>query len=51
MKSGTTDSQKPWFKVGDYKMLENEVGGSETTKSAEVAGAIKALLKEYNSKS
>ena len=51
LKSGTTDSQKSWFKVGDYKMLENEVGGSETTKSAEVASAIKSLLKEYNSKS
>ena len=51
LKSGTTDSQKSWFKVGDYKMLENEVGGSETTKPAEVAAAIKALLKEYNSKS
>ena len=51
LKSGTTDSQKSWFKVGDYKMLENEVGGSETTKPSEVSDAIKALLKEYNSKS
>lgn len=51
LKSGTTDSQKSWFKVGDYKMLENEVGGSETTKPAEVASEIKALLKDYNSKS
>ena len=51
LKSGTTDSQKSWFRVGDYKMLENEVGGSDTTKPAEVAGAIKALLKDYNSKS
>ena len=51
LKSGTTDSQKSWFRVGDYKQLENEVGGNETTKPAEVAGAIKALLKEYNSKS
>ncbi|MEE1212778.1 MAG: Fic family protein [Treponema sp.] len=50
-KSGTTDSQKSWFRVGEYKQLENEVGGSETTKPAEVADAIKALLKEYNSKS
>lgn len=50
LKSGTTDSQKSWFRVGDYKMLENEVGGSETTKPVEVAGAIKSLLKEYNSK-
>lgn len=51
LKSGTTDSQKSWFRVGEYKQLENEVGGSETTKPAEVADAIKALLKEYNSKS
>jgi hypothetical protein len=27
------------------------VGGSETTKPSEVSDAIKALLKEYNSKS
>lgn len=51
LKFGTTDSQKSWFRVGEYKQLENEVGGSETTKPAEVADAIKALLKEYNSKS
>ena len=52
LKSETTDSQKSWFRVGDYKQLENEVGGGrETTKPAEVAGAIKALLKKYNSKS
>ena len=50
LKSGTTDCQKSWFKVGDYKMLENEVGGCETTKPAEVAAAIKALLAEYNAK-
>lgn len=51
LKSGTTNSQKSWFRVGDYKQFENEVGGSKTTKPAEVAGEIKALLKEYNSKS
>lgn len=51
LKSGTTDSQKSWFRVGDYKMLENEVGGADTTKPAEVPVAIKTLLKEYNSKS
>ena len=51
LKSGTTDSQKSWFRVGEYKQLENEVGGSETTKPAEVVAAIKALLKEYHSKS
>lgn len=51
LKSGTTDSRKSWFRVGDYKMLENEVGGSDTARPAEVAEEIKALLKEYNSKS
>lgn len=51
LKSGTTNSQKSWFRVGDYKQFANEVGGSKTTKPAEVAAAIKALLKEYNSKS
>ena len=51
LKSGTADSQKSWFRVGEYKELENEVGGCETTKPAEVAGAIKELLTEYNSKS
>ena len=50
LKSGTTDSQKSWFKVGDYKMLENEAGGSSTTKPSEVSEAIKTLLKDYNSK-
>ncbi|MDE7228289.1 MAG: Fic family protein [Treponemataceae bacterium] len=50
LKSGATDCQKSWFKVGDYKMLENEVGGCETAKPAEVAAAIKALLADYNAK-
>lgn len=51
LKSGTTDSQKSWFRVGDYKLLENEVGGNNTTNPDDVADAIKALLKEYNLKS
>lgn len=51
LKSGTTDSQKSWFRVGDYKMLENEVDGNNTTNPDDVADAIKALLKEYNLKS
>lgn len=32
-------------------MLENEVGGDATTKSADVAAAMKSLLMEYNAKS
>ena len=50
LKSGTTDSCKSWFKVGDYKMIENEVGGSETTKPSDVPRAVKALLADYNRK-
>ena len=50
LKNGTTDSLKSWFKVGDYKMLENEVGGMETVKPCEVAVKIKDLLTQYNSK-
>ena len=42
---------KSWFKVGDYKMIENEVGGSETVRPEDVATEMKALLADYNSKS
>ena len=51
LKSGTADSQKSWFNVGGYKMLENEVGGEETAKPGDVSKEMKALLAEYNSKS
>ena len=51
LKTGTTDAKKSWFKVGDYKMIENEVGGSETVKPEDVAAEMKALLADYNSKS
>ena len=50
LKTGTTDSQKSWFKTGDYKMLENMVGGIETTKPENVSKEIKTLLEEYNAK-
>ena len=30
LKSGTSDSRKDWFAVGEYKRLPNEVGGQET---------------------
>lgn len=51
LKTGTTNAQKSWFKVGDYKMIENEVGGSETVRPEDVASEMKALLADYNSKS
>ena len=50
LKTGTSDSQKTWFKVGGYKMIANEVGGSETAKPAEVPARMKKLISEYNSK-
>ena len=50
LKSGTSDSRKTWFKVGDYKLLENEVGGMETARPEDVKPRIKALLAEYNAK-
>ncbi len=50
LKTGTTDAQKSWFRVGDYKMLENEVGGNETTKPEDVSYEVKKLLTDYNSK-
>ncbi len=48
LKSGTTDSLKTWFKVGDYKMIDNEVGGKETAKPGEVKSKIIDLLNWYN---
>ena len=35
--------------VGDYKRLENEVGGMATAHPSDVASEIKKLLKSYNS--
>lgn len=51
LKTGTTDAQKSWFKTGDYKMLENQVGGTETVRPENVAAEMKSLLADYNSKS
>ena len=49
LKSGTSDSRKDWFAVGEYKRLPIEVGGLETTAPENVHKEIKSLLKEYNS--
>ena len=48
LKSGTSDSKKDWFMVGDYKRLPNEIGGMDTCPPEEVHKQIKALLSEYN---
>lgn len=48
LKSGTEDSRKSWFRVGEYKKMPNEVGGAETTKPEDVEYEIKKLLSNYN---
>lgn len=49
LKTNTSDSRKPWFAVGDYKRLANEIGGETTTMPEEVHKAVKALLSDYYS--
>lgn len=48
LKSGTSDSSKDWFYVGEYKKLPNEVGGSETCPPKEVAAKMKELISNYH---
>lgn len=50
LKSGTSDSRKDWFVVGDYKKIPNEVGGRDTTAPEEVSTEMKQLLASYNRK-
>lgn len=48
LKSGTSDSAKDWFNVGEYKKLPNEVGGNETCLPKDVASKMKELLSGYH---
>lgn len=48
LKSGTSDSRKDWFAVGDYKRLPNEVGGRETALPEDVASRMQTLLAAYH---
>ena len=49
LKSGTSDSRKTWFNVGDYKKLPNVVGDEETCLPKDVKKNMKELLNSYNS--
>ena len=49
LKTGTSDSRKDWFAVGEYKSLPNEVGGRQTCMPENVHREMKTLLKSYNS--
>ena len=48
LKTGTSDSRKEWFNVGEYKKLPNEVGGRDTTLPENVAAEMETLLETYN---
>ena len=50
LKTYTSDSRKPWFRIGDYKLKPNIVGGIETTPPSKVQYEIEELLKDYRDK-
>ncbi len=50
LKSGTSDSRKDWFAVGDYKRLPNEVGGEKTCEPELVHESMERLIDGYNAK-
>lgn len=50
LKNNTEDSTKPWFKVGDYKLLDNVAGNFETTPKDKVKDEMKRLISKYNQK-
>jgi Fic family protein len=49
LKTGTSDAQKAWFAVGEWKKLANEVGGIQTTRPENVDKEMDNLLNRYNS--
>lgn len=50
LKSGTSDERKDWFRVGEYKLLPNEVGGNDTSLPENVHRDMEIILKEYNAR-
>ncbi len=50
LKSGTSDSRKDWFRIGEYKLKPNIVGDKETSAPEEVEPDIRKLLIDYNVK-
>lgn len=47
LKRNTSDANKEWFQVGDYKSKPNMVGDSKTTAPSKVSGEIQKLLSDY----
>ena len=50
LKSGTSDSRKDWFAVGEYKRLPNEVSGQDTCEPEKVHDSMQRLIEDYNAK-
>ena len=50
LKNNTSDANKTWFAVGEYKKLPNEIGGKETCLPVQVETEMKKLLDRYNKK-
>lgn len=50
LKTNTSDADLDWFKVGDYKALDNIIGEKETTPPDLVPKAMEQLLQKYNQK-
>ena len=49
LKSGTTDSRRDWFAVGEYKRLDNVVGEMETCPAKDVHREMAKLLNWWKS--
>lgn len=49
LEDGTSKATEEWFSVGEYKLLENIVGGVETALPNEVHSEMESLIAEYNS--
>ena len=48
LKTGTSDSRKDLFAIGEYKKLPNEVGGNDTMLPENIAVEMRKLLTSYN---
>jgi Fic family protein len=47
LKSSTSDADKDWFAMGDYKRLPNEVGGRSTTPPEDVSREMQRVIATY----
>ncbi|OFY49428.1 MAG: cell filamentation protein Fic [Bacteroidetes bacterium GWF2_41_31] len=50
LKINTSDSKKSWFRIGDYKLKPNIVGGLETSLPSNVPIDMKNLIEAYLNK-